>query len=100
MIRKCRWMITALFVVSVLTALIVNLRLPKIYESTATVLPADGVQGWWRFGALLAAGKAADLGMSLPGMPALESSITRHSSGLMSGTTAGSAPFTRFRATR
>lgn len=74
-IRKRQRMIMGLFVVSVLTALIVSLLLPKIYESTATVLPPMESRDGGGFGALLAAGKAADLGMSLPGIPATKTDI-------------------------
>ena len=74
-IRKRQWLVVGLFAVSVLTAMVVSLLLPKYYESTATLLPPtesrDGMSGL----NLLAASKAAELGMALPGMPATKSDI-------------------------
>ncbi len=71
---KRRWLIGGLFAVSVVAALIVSLVMPKIYESTATLLPSLDSKDASGLGALLAAtgaGSAAQtLGISLPGAPA------------------------------
>lgn len=71
---KRRRLIGGLFGVSVVAALIISLMQPKIYESTATLLPALNSEGGSGFGALLAAsaagGAAQSLGISLPGAPA------------------------------
>jgi uncharacterized protein involved in exopolysaccharide biosynthesis len=71
---KRRWLIGGLFFVSVATALVVSLLLPKIYESTATLLPSLDSKEGAGLGALLAAtgagGAAQSLGISLPGAPA------------------------------
>lgn len=70
-IWKHRRLIAGLLTVSMLAALVVSLLMPKIYESTATLLPQlDSAEGSG-LGALLAAGGAAQsLGVSLPGTPA------------------------------
>lgn len=70
-----RRLIGGLCVSAVLAALVVSLLLPKIYESTATLLPALDSKDGSGLGALLsaaggAAGAAQSLGMSLPGTPA------------------------------
>ncbi|MGH7250547.1 MAG: GumC family protein, partial [Nitrospiraceae bacterium] len=58
----------------VLTAMVVSLLLPKIYESTATLLPSLESKEGGGLGALLAAsgagGAAQSLGISMPGAPA------------------------------
>lgn len=71
---KRRRLIGGLFAVSVVAALVVSLVMPKIYESTATLLPSLDSKDASGLGALLAAtgaGSAAQtLGISLPGAPA------------------------------
>ncbi len=73
-IWKRRWLIGGLFMAAVLTALVVSLLMPKIYESTATLLPSLDSKEGGGLGALLAAsgaaGTAQSLGISLPGTPA------------------------------
>lgn len=73
-ISKRRWLIGSICFGAVLATLIVSLLLPKIYESTATLLPQLESGEGGGLGALLsatAAGSAAQsLGMSLPGIPA------------------------------
>ena len=81
---KHRWMISGLVVVTVLIAMVMSFLMPKIYESTATLLPslASG-EGGGGIGSLLAAtgvggggggggmGLAAlPLGIALPNAPA------------------------------
>ncbi|MCH6558376.1 MAG: hypothetical protein IH803_09195 [Nitrospirae bacterium] len=74
-IWKRRWLIGGLCVAAVLTAMVVSLQMPKIYESTATLLPQfDSKQGGG-LGALLAASGAQSFGISLPGMPATPTDI-------------------------
>jgi uncharacterized protein involved in exopolysaccharide biosynthesis len=69
-----RWLIGGLVFASSLTALVISLLMPKIYESTATLLPALETKEGGGLGALLAAtsagGAAQSLGISLPGAPA------------------------------
>src|SRR5437867_5827297 len=76
---KRRWLIGGLFVSAVLTALVVSLLMPKIYESTATLLPSLESKDGGGLGALLAAsgagGTAQSLGISLPGAPATPNDI-------------------------
>src|SRR5436853_3743348 len=74
---KRRWLIGGLFTASVLTAMAVSLLTPKIYESTASLLPSlDSKEGGGLagLGTLLAAtgtsGPAQGLGITLPGTPA------------------------------
>src|SRR5438093_3838480 len=73
-IWKRRWLIGSLFAAAVLTALVVSLLMPKIYESTASLLPSLDSKDGAGLGALLAAsgagGAAQSLGISLPGTPA------------------------------
>src|SRR5881628_2146389 len=73
-IWKRRRLIGGLFAVSVLIAMVVSLLMPKIYESTATLLPSLDSKDGAGLGALLAAtgagGAAQSLGISLPGAPA------------------------------
>jgi uncharacterized protein involved in exopolysaccharide biosynthesis len=73
-IWKRRRLIGGLFGTAVVTALVVSLLLPKIYESTATLLPSLESKEGSGLGALLAAtaagGAAQSLGISLPGAPA------------------------------
>jgi uncharacterized protein involved in exopolysaccharide biosynthesis len=73
-IFKRKWRIIALCSVMVGAALFISLLLPKIYESTATLLPQLESNNGLGLGALLgsgAAGSAAQsLGISLPGAPA------------------------------
>jgi len=73
---KRRRLIGGLFVSAVLTALVVSLLMPKIYESTATLLPSLDSKEGGGLGALLSAGGAAQgLGISLPGTPATPTDI-------------------------
>jgi tyrosine-protein kinase Etk/Wzc len=71
---KRRRLLSGLFTVAVTAALIISLLLPKIYESTATLLPQLESNEMGGLGALLSAsgaGSAAQsLGISLPGAPA------------------------------
>lgn len=71
--------IIALCTVVVTAALVVSLLLPKIYESTATLLPQLESNEMGGLGALLSAtgagGAAQSLGISLPGAPATPSDI-------------------------
>jgi tyrosine-protein kinase Etk/Wzc len=71
---KRRWLLSALFTLAVTAALIISMRLPKIYESTATLLPQLESNEMGGLGALLSAsgagGAAQSLGVSLPGAPA------------------------------
>ena len=73
-IWKRRTVIMGLCVAAVLVALAISLQLPKIYESTASLLPQLDSKEGAGLGALLAAtgagGAAQGLGISLPGMPA------------------------------
>ena len=73
-IWKRRWLIVGLFAASVLTAMVVSLLMPKIYESTASLLPSLDTKDGAGLGALLAAsgagGAVQSLGISLPGTPA------------------------------
>lgn len=73
-IWKRRWLIGWLFAASILAASVVSLLLPKIFESTATLLPSLDSKDGGGLGALLAAsgagGAAQSLGISLPGAPA------------------------------
>jgi uncharacterized protein involved in exopolysaccharide biosynthesis len=73
-IWKRRRLIVGLLAASVLTAMVVSLLMPKIYESTATLLPSLDSKEGSGLGALLAAtgagGAAQSLGISLPGSPA------------------------------
>jgi len=78
-IWKRRRLIGGLFMAAVVTALVVSLLLPKIYESTATLLPSLESKEGAGLGALLAAtaagGAAQSLGVSLPGAPATPTDI-------------------------
>src|SRR5438093_5640695 len=73
-ISKRRRLIGGLFAASVLTAMVASLLMPKIYESTASLLPSLDSKDGAGLGALLAAtgagGAAQSLGFSLPGTPA------------------------------
>lgn len=78
-IVKRRRLVAGLCLSAVLTALVVSLLMPKIYESTATLLPQLESKEAGGLGALLAAtgagGAAQGLGISLPGMPATPTDI-------------------------
>src|SRR5215208_7813287 len=71
---KRRWLLGGFFTIAVTAAMIISLLLPKIYESTATLLPQLESNEMGGIGALLSgsgAGSAAQsLGISLPGAPA------------------------------
>lgn len=73
-IWKRRRLIGGLFVATVLTAMVVSFMMPKIYESTATLLPTLESKEGGGLGALLAASGAGStaqtLGIAIPGMPA------------------------------
>lgn len=73
-IWKRRWLIGGLCVTTVLIAMVVSFLMPKIYESTATLLPQIDSKEGGGLGALLAAsgagGAAQSLGISLPGASA------------------------------
>ncbi len=86
-IWKRRRMIVRLFCAAVLTAMVVSLLLPKVYESTTSILPQIDSREGMGLGSLLAAsglgggvggglgGMAQGLGISLPGMPATPTDI-------------------------
>ena len=88
-IRKQRRMLIRLFCSAVLLAMVVSLLMPKVYESTASILPQidskEGLGGLGGLGSLLAlsgsggaggAGALAQgLGITLPGMPATPTDI-------------------------
>ena len=85
-IRKQRRMLIRLFCSAVLLAMVVSLLMPKVYESTASILPQiDSKEGLGGLGSLLAlsgsggaggAGALAQgLGITLPGMPATPTDI-------------------------
>ena len=73
---KHRWMISGLVVVTVLIAMVMSFLMPKIYESTATLLPslASG-EGGGGIGSLLAAtgggggGGGGGMGLGLAALP-------------------------------
>jgi len=73
-ISRRKWRIVALCVVMAVATLVVSLLLPKIYESTATLLPQLESNNGFGLGALLGSGAASSaaqsLGISLPGAPA------------------------------
>jgi uncharacterized protein involved in exopolysaccharide biosynthesis len=73
-IWKRRWLIGGVSLAAVLSAMVVSFQMPKIYESTATLLPQIDSKEGGGLGALLAAsgagGAAQSLGISLPGAPA------------------------------
>ena len=78
-IWKRRWVIGGLFSASVLTAMVVSFLMPKIYESTATLLPQIDSKEGGGLEALLAAsgagGAAQSLGITMPGAPATPTDI-------------------------
>ena len=85
-IRKQRRMLIRLFCAAVFLAMVVSLLLPKVYESTASILPQiDSKEGLGGLGSLLAlsgsggaggAGALAQgLGITLPGMPATPTDV-------------------------
>src|SRR3989442_1492056 len=83
-IWKRRRMIVRLFCAAVLITMVVSLLLPKVYESTASILPQIDSKEGMGFGSLLAlsggggagAGALAQgLGISLPVMPATPTDI-------------------------
>src|SRR5437879_3911824 len=84
-IRKQRRMLIRLFCSAVLLAMVVSLLLPKVYESTASILPQIDSKEGMGLGSLLAlsgsggaggAGALAQgLGITLPGMPATPTDI-------------------------
>ncbi len=70
-IWKRRWLIGGLFVSAVLAAMIVSLLQPKIYESTATLLPSlESGQGGGLRSFIAATGVMQGLSIALPGTPA------------------------------
>jgi tyrosine-protein kinase Etk/Wzc len=79
-IWKRRWIIGGVWLSAVLAALVVSLLLPKVYRSTATLLPSLDSKDGAGLGALLsaaggAAGAAQTLGISLPGAPATPTDV-------------------------
>src|SRR5437879_13452298 len=84
-IRKQRRMLIRLFCSAILLAMVVSLLLPKVYESTASILPQIDSKEGMGVGSLLAlsgsggaggAGALAQgLGITLPGMPATPTDI-------------------------
>lgn len=73
-IAKRKWQIVASCAAMAAAALAVSVLLPKIYESTATLLPQLESNNSFGLGALLTSGAAStaaqSLGISLPGAPA------------------------------
>jgi tyrosine-protein kinase Etk/Wzc len=73
-IAKRKWHIVAFCAVMAAAALVTSVLLPKIYESTATLLPQLESNNGFGLGALLTSGGASSaaqsLGISLPGAPA------------------------------
>jgi uncharacterized protein involved in exopolysaccharide biosynthesis len=78
-IANRKWQIVAISAAMVSAALVISLLLPKIYESTATLLPLLESNNSVGLGALLASGAAGSaaqtLGISLPGAPATPTDI-------------------------
>ena len=78
-ISKRKWGIIALCTVMTVGTLVVSFLLPKIYESTATLLPQlesnNGVGLGALFGSGAASSAAQSLGISLPGSPATPTDI-------------------------
>ena len=78
-ISKRKWGIIALCAVMTVGTLVVSLFLPKIYESTATLLPQLESNNGVGLGALFASGAASSaaqsLGISLPGSPATPTDV-------------------------
>ncbi len=78
-IWKRRWLIGNICSVTVITAMVVSFLMPKIYESTATLLPQLDSKDAGGLGALLSAtgagGMAQNLGVALPGVPATPTDI-------------------------
>ena len=84
---KRRWMICGLVVVTVLIAMVVSFQMPKIYQSTTTLLPSLGSgEGGGGIGSLLTAAggmgggggvsaAAQSLGITLPGTPATPTEV-------------------------
>ena len=78
-ISKRKWGILGFCAVMGVATLVVSLLLPKIYESTATLLPQLESNNGFGLGALLSTGAASSaaqsLGISLPGAPATPTDI-------------------------
>src|SRR5262249_17370836 len=78
-VSKRKWGIIALCTVMAVVTLVLSLLLPKIYESTATLLPQLESNNGFGLGALLSTGAASSaaqsLGISLPGTPATPTDI-------------------------
>ena len=80
-ISKRRRTIASLFCAAVLTAMVVSFLMPKIYESSTSILPQLESRESGALGSLLAASGAGaggivqGLGISLPGMPATPTDI-------------------------
>ena len=78
-ISKRKWGIIALGAVMTMGTLVVSFLLPKIYESTATLLPQLESNNGVGLGALFASGAASSaaqsLGISLPGSPATPTDV-------------------------
>jgi tyrosine-protein kinase Etk/Wzc len=78
-IAKRKWPIVAFCTVMSAAALVVSILLPKIYESTATLLPQLESNNTFGLGTLLTSGAASSaaqsLGISLPGAPATPTDI-------------------------
>jgi len=70
---KRRWLISGISVAAVLIAMVVSFQMPKIYESTTTLLPSLDSKDGGGLGSLLAVtgagGAAQGLGISMPGAP-------------------------------
>ena len=79
LISKRKWGIIALCSVMTVGTLVVSFFLPKIYESTATLLPQLESNNGVGLGALFASGAASSaaqsLGISLPGSPATPTDV-------------------------
>ena len=70
-IWKRRWMIGGLCAAALMVTMLFSLRLPSVYESTATILPpGEGRDGGGLAAALAASGAAGALGGFMGGIPA------------------------------
>ncbi len=71
---KRRWLVGGLCVGAMVAALMISLQMPKIYESTVTLLPSMDSKEGGGLASLLSAsgagGAAQSLGITLPGAPA------------------------------
>lgn len=88
-----RWLVGAVCAVTVLATFVVTIRMPKIYESTATMLAPKEAVG----GLSLLSGLAAMSGLQLPGMAGSASPNRDMLVGVLKSRTAAEAVVDRFR---